>query len=53
MGFDERNDRKNGLYIVTAVCNTYNEQNEPILLRAHEMVYNPGSTVSLMSEYQV
>jgi hypothetical protein len=52
VGFDETIAQKNGLPIVTAYCVVVIPDGTRVLLRAYEAVYNKGSAVSLLSEYQ-
>ena len=54
VGYDDRHTKKSGLDICTLATKVRpNSDEAPILLVAHEMIYNPGSSTSLISEYQV
>ena len=51
VGYDDRHTKKSGLDICTLLTKVKPATNEePILLVAHEMIYNPGSSTSLISE---
>ena len=51
VGFDAK-ARKNGLPIVSALT-VIDVEGQPILIRAHEAVYNKGSRTTLLSEFQM
>jgi len=52
VGFDEKIARKNGLHIVCAYPTVILPNGCHVLLRAHEVVYNKGSSFTLLSKYQ-
>ena len=52
VGFDAIAAKKRGLPIVTALTIAFTDEDERVLLRAHEAVFNKGSSTSLLSEYQ-
>ena len=54
VGYDERSTKKSNLDICTLATRVQSHpEKPPIILVAHEMVYNPGSNTTLISEYQV
>ena len=54
VGYDERSTKKSGLDICTLATKIITPEGFPdYLLIANETVYNPGSQVSLISEFQV
>ena len=54
VGYDERSTKKAGLDIFTLATKVQPFPDKPgIILVASEMVYNPGSNTTLISEYQV
>ena len=54
VGYDERSTKKSGLDICTVATKIITHGSLPdFILVAHETVYNPGSQVSLISEFQV
>ena len=54
VGYDDRHTKKDGLDICTLVTRyQQNSNSKPMLLVAHEMIYNPGSCISLLSEFQL
>jgi len=54
VGYDARSTKKSGLDICTVATKIVTPNSSPnFILVAHETVYNPGSHVSLISEFQV
>ena len=54
VGYDERSTKKSNLDICTLMTKVQPDPNKPaMILVAHEMVYNPGSNTTLISEFQV
>jgi len=53
VGFDARSARKNGLDVVSACAIVESAEGDDILLIAHESVSNPGSRITLLSEFQI
>ena len=54
VGYDERNTKKDNLDICTLLTKVQPDLNKPaVILVAHEMVYNLGSSTTLISEFQV
>ena len=54
VGFDERYAKKKDLDVCTLATKVQTSPNKPpVILIAHEAIYNPGSTTSLISEFQV
>ena len=52
VGFDDQCARKDGLTIGTAITKIVSVD-PPIFVHAHEMVMNPSSWITLLSEYQI
>ena len=53
IGFDSDRSKKTGLRVVVTVTNVNLPDGSSILLRISEATYNPNSTHSLLSEFQL
>ena len=55
VGYDPENTRTDKVPIVSAYLKVISSSygNYPILLKVHEAPYNPESTITLLSEYQI
>ena len=54
VGYDERTTKKSNLDICTLMTKVQPNPHKPaMILVAHEIVYNPGSNTTLISEFQV
>jgi hypothetical protein len=53
VGYDEHSTKKRHLKIVSADSIVTTNDDERVILRVHEAVSNPGSAMTLLSEYQM
>ena len=53
VGYDPKHTRSNRIPIVTAYVKVKAHNGIPVLLKINEAVYNEGSPVTLLSEYQI
>jgi hypothetical protein len=53
VGFDSQAARKKGLDLVTADTLTSTAEGQPVILRGHYGVHNPGSSTTLISDAQI
>jgi hypothetical protein len=53
VGFDSQAARKKGLDLVTADTLTSTADGQPVILRGHYGVHNPGSSTTLISDAQI
>ena len=53
VGYDPSTTRSGKMNIVTALLKVKSREGIPLLIRGHEVVHNPNSTITLLSEYQI